>query len=297
MGRPSKKDILLSQINLIIEILKSCDKSILSIVDIGKILTQKVLPQINMPYSLERKTFLNFLLEENIIIEEKIQLPNRTMTKYIFGEVSKYELALSINPNSYLSHYTAMFLHGLTENIPKIIYTNMEQYLKPSSNTSRDLPQDNIDRAFSRPMRTTNNIAIAENFKVVLLNGKNTGNLEVIKKEINNKNLPITSIERTLIDIVTRPKYSGGVLEILNAYEEAKDKFSTGRLLATLKKLDYAYPYHQAIGFYMEKAGYSDDILKRFDKLDKKVDFYLTYQMKDINYSKRWRIHYPAYLD
>ena len=107
----------------------------------------------------------------------------------------------------------------------------------------------------------------------------------------------MTSLERTLIDITARPEYGGGVLEILNAYKEARGKVSVSRLLATLKKFEYAYPYHQAIGFLMEKAGYEESLLKRLEKLEQHHDFYLDYQIKERAYSNRWRLYYPKYLD
>ncbi|TAH60079.1 MAG: hypothetical protein EWM50_06920, partial [Gottschalkiaceae bacterium] len=266
-----------------------------SIKDVGNIF-EEVKLFINLPEVATRTNFVDFLLNEKILVEEKIDLPKKKMTKYIFGNVSKYELAISINPESYLSHYTALFLHGLTDNVPKNIYTNMEQF-KKTINQISTLEQLNIDRAFSRPMRKTNNIAKLKDFNVILLNGKNVSKLEVIDMEVEGKKLPITSIERTLIDIVTRPEYAGGVLEILNAYKEAKGRVSTGRLIATLNNFSYSYPYHQAIGFYLEKAGYEEKVLSRFDKLDKNYDFYLTYQMKDKSFSKRWRMYYPSYLD
>lgn len=294
MGRHSKKDILIENYNKLINEFITYPKKVLSIMDVGKIL-QNILDDF-MIYNLSRFEFLNFLLEMKILKEEIINLPNKKMTKYVFGYVSNYELALSINKESYLSHYTALFLYGLTDNIPKIIYTNMEQFKKSPINDG-ELVQLNVDRAFSRPMRTTNNIAKLNEFDVILLNGKNTGRLEVVNMKIKDNEVPITSLERTLIDIVIRPNYAGGVLEILNAYELAENKFSTSRLIATLNKLNYMYPYHQAIGFYLEKAGYNESVLLRFDKLDKKCDFYLTYQMKEKKYSKRWKVYYPSYLD
>ena len=271
------------------------DKRILSIKDLGNILNDFIYEELSLSKKITRSKFEGFLVENEIAKKIEIELPKKTTTKYTFTDVSDYEIALSLNPNSYLSHYTAMFLHGLTDNVPKIIYTNTEQF-KKSVDNSGPMQQVNIDRAFSRPMRKTNNIAQFDDLEVVLLNGKNVDRLEVITININGVELPITSIERTLIDIVTRPYYAGGVEEILNAYKEAQGRFSTGRLLATLKNFNYKYPYHQAIGFYLEKAGYDETILKRFDKLDKPYDFYLTYQMKDKSYSTRWKLYYPKYL-
>jgi len=282
--------------SLIQSYLKNYEKRILSIKDIGIILHNFIHEDLLLPKSITRSRFENFLLENEILRKIEIKLPKKIMTKYISEDVSDYEVALSISPNSYLCHYTALFLHGLTDNVPKTIYTNTEQFKKSIEDDSV-MEQLNIDRAFSRPMRKTNNIAEFEDLEVVLLNGKNVGKLEVVNINFNGKNLPITSLERTLIDIVTRPNYAGGVEEILNAYKEAQGRFSISRLIATLKNFNYKYPYHQAIGFYLEKAGYDENALKRFDRLNKSYDFYLTYQMKDKSYSNRWKLYYPKYLD
>lgn len=272
------------------------NSNILSVIDLGKIL--KDLNDNNiLPSSMSRTRFINSLIDYELVTEYKIELPNKKTTKYIYGSSSKYKLALSLNPKSYICQYTALYLHDLILNVPKSIYTNTEQYKKSISNENIELIQDNIDRAFSRPMRMTNNIAKLNDFNVFLLNGKNVNNIEVINMKINEDVIPITSIERTLIDIVIRPEYAGGVTEILTAYENAKGKFSTGKLIATLNKMDYLYPYHQSIGFYLEKAGYPESILNRFDKLDKRCKFYLTYQMKDKSFSKRWQVYYPSYLN
>lgn len=298
VGKPSRVDILKSQINIIIDEIVKYKNNVLSINDIGNILNLLLEENDNfrMPYNLSRKNFTEFLCNEEILKLYEIERKDKKSKKYVFGDFNKYELALTLNGKSYLSHYTAVFLHGLTENIPKVIYTNTEQFLK-SPKSNKNMEQLNIDRAFSRPMRLTNNRAYLDDLEVIMLNGKNTGWLEVIEMNILNKVLPVTSIERTLIDIVVRPLYSGGVAEVLNIYINAKDNFSTGRLLSTLSKFDYAYPYHQSIGFYMEKAGYPESTLKRLDNIDKLNDFYLTYQMKEVSYSKRWRLYYPSYLD
>ncbi|OGR95314.1 MAG: hypothetical protein A2902_05485 [Elusimicrobia bacterium RIFCSPLOWO2_01_FULL_64_13] len=61
-----------------------------------------------------------------------------------------------------------------------------------------------------------------------------------------------------------------------------------------LKKLNYIYPYHQVIGFYMQKAGGYDtsqiDLL-RSPGMD--YDFYIAYGMRETEYIKEWRLHVP----
>jgi predicted transcriptional regulator of viral defense system len=106
-----------------------------------------------------------------------------------------------------------------------------------------------------------------------------------------------TDLERTLIDITVRPAYAGGVQEVLKAYTNAAKKVSVNRISALLDKLDFIYPYHQAIGFYLEKSGaYKDNQIKLISKKDMKFDFYLTYDMKEMLYSEKWKLFYPNWM-
>ena len=241
--------------------------------------------------------FIKELLKSTKMLKHEMQFPNIKYTRYTWGQASVFELTLSINNYAYLSHYTAIYLHNLTEQIPKSIYVNVEQTYKGKLSKS-ELEQGRIDFAFSRKQRTTNNIAIFGDYRVCLLNGKNTDNLGVIEMSVSkSESLRVTSLERTLIDITVRPVYSGGVFEVLNAYKFAAGLVSINKLAATLKKLNYVYPYHQCIGFYLEEAGifkeHQIEILKRFEM---KYDFYLTYGIEEKNYSKKWRLYYPKEL-
>lgn len=236
--------------------------------------------------------FIDFLEEEKIISEVlkiKLKYGDHTIFRYITGEYQDYEIALSIYPGSYLCHYTAVFIHGLTDNIPKKIYVNKEQSEKPK-NDKNSLSQESIDRAFSGAMRKTNRIASYNDIEILMLNSKNTGNSGVVKID----DLLVSSLERTLIDIVVRPIYSGGISEVLEAYKNAIGKISINILLSILKQLDYTYPYHQCIGFYLEKAGYKKTVLNLVKKIPMEFDFYLSYQIKNPLYSKEWKLYYPG---
>jgi hypothetical protein len=221
----------------------------------------------------------------------------KTVTRYSWGNASTYELAQSIQPRGYLSHATAVALHGLTDLIPKVLYLNVEQSPKPAPRGS--LTQRSIDLAFSRKQRQSNMIyKYDDDWSVTIINGKNTGALGV--EELigpSEEKLRATNLERTLIDIVVRPTYSGGIFQVLQAYRVAKDRVSTNRLLATLKKLDYVYPYHQAIGFLMDRAGYDEKRYSILHKIGLKHDFYLTHGLVDPKYSSKWRIFYPGSFD
>lgn len=55
-------------------------------------------------------------------------------------------------------------------------------------------------------------------------------------------------------------------------------------------------PYHQVIGFYLERAGYSASDLDHFRRKPLDIDFYLDYQITDPVYSRDWRLYYPRDL-
>jgi predicted transcriptional regulator of viral defense system len=236
-------------------------------------------------------------VENKLIKIEEIEFPSRTFVKYIWGRVSIYNLLLSFHRNSYFSHHTAMHFHKLTQLIPQTIYLNVEQRLK-FRDESATLLQENIDKAFKQRQRTTTNISTYINHKIFLLNGMHTGNLGVEELDFpGTKNCRLTGLERTLIDVAVRPVYSGGVSEVLEAYRLARKKVSAKKLISLLQKLDYIYPYHQAIGFYMQRAGYDDSALKLIRESGPiEYAFYLTHEMKKTDYSEEWRLYFPKGL-
>jgi predicted transcriptional regulator of viral defense system len=221
----------------------------------------------------------------------------RPITRYVWKEATPFEVGQSLRDRAYLSHGTAVFLNALTHQLPKTIYVNHEQTEKPRRQGGA-LVQQNIDRAFASKQRQTQAIApYGDEWQFVLINGKQTQQLGVIPITMEGVELPVTGIERTLIDIAVRPAYSGGVFQVLDAYRGAKDRVSISTVLATLKQLDYVYPYHQAIGFYMQRAGYDGKLYDRLKRLGLKNDFYLAHDMRDKLYSKEWRLFYPQSLE
>lgn len=220
----------------------------------------------------------------------------RDRTLYVWGDASPFELAVAIKPDSYLSHGSAVFLHGLTDQLPQRIYVNQEQSPKPRPTAS--LTQERIDAAFARPQRESRYIFRFDSWEILVLSGKFTNRLEVGPMQgPRGETVDTTSLERTLIDIAVRPNYAGGVHQVLAAYQEARGKASSNVLLRTLKMLDYVYPYHQAIGFYMAKTEWDEFSLQLMKREGLDFDFYLTYAIEERAYNSEWRLFYPKSLE
>lgn len=238
------------------------------------------------------KRFAEYLIKERVLELAKLSFPHRHFLRYIKPECSNFDLGASLLSGAYLSHFSAVYIHDLSEQLPRTVYINLEQGIKPPSS---GLNQRRIDLAFSRPWRISNNVAQLKDATFYLLNGMYTGNLGVIQvKSLSGQLISVTDVERTLIDITVRPVYAGGIFEVLKAYKTALPQLRPNILIGYLKKLNYTYPYYQAIGFFLERAGLSSERTKELKELGLNFDFYLTHEIRKKEYSKEWRLYYPS---
>lgn len=238
---------------------------------------------------------VDFLQKSGNLQRIEIGFPQRPEVLYVWNKVPLFEILLHIKPRCYLSHYTAMRFHGLTEQVPKVIYLTHE---RSSRQNNPGLVQSAIDHAFHAPARLSNNEAKVGDRRIVLLNGAHTDNLGVVSQETRDASnesarVRTTNLERTLIDAVVRPAYCGGIFEVAKAFEAAKGDLSVNALCAMLQKLAFTYPYHQAIGFYLQRAGYRESTLDLVRRFPMEFDFYLSHGMTETRYVSDWRIHVP----
>lgn len=250
-----------------------------------------------IPANKNASHFFSFLQKKGVLFMTSFNdEQNKIKIIYSWKTQDDFTVMAGLKNNSYYSYYTALFIHQLTLQIPKTYYLNYEHSsdMNPVSGKP-SLTQSAIDKAFSGNQRKSSISYSYKDRKIIITNGKKTEKLGVIKQENAQQCFEYTSLERTLIDVAIRPVYAGGVFEVLEAYKKAKENLNTKRLTEYLKKMDYIYPYHQVIGFYLERAGYTENDLKLFDK-EKEFDFYLTYDIRNKAYSERWKLYYPKGL-
>jgi len=222
------------------------------------------------------------------------------ITRFAMPDASQFQVALSLKRGSYISHGSAAYLHGLSTALPAI-FANREQTAKESST---GLVQQSIDRAFTGKPRASNlryrQRGSGQKLEYVLLSGKNTANLGVMW--LNHPmagRVPATNVARTLVDITVRPQYCEGPLKILRAFAIARTNglVRAKELLEVLNNLEHTYPYHQAIGFLMEKAGFPTTETEILKDLGLNFDFYLAHNMARPSYDKKWKVFYPSNFD
>src|SRR5581483_4638172 len=219
---------------------------------------------------------------------------NNTEVRFAWRIENPLRIATSIRSGSYLSHASAAFVHKLATKAPPRIIVNKEQSAKPKH--SGKLRQAAIDRAFAAVKQRSSTFVFKFNDnELVLLSGKHTSRLGVTAVDVGQGKVDVTSPERTLIDIAVRPSYAGGIAEVLQAYRSAtQQRISVSTLIEQLEGLQYTYPYHKAIGYYMERAGFPKVECNKLKALGTKFNFYLTYGMKEKRLNRDWKIYIPA---
>lgn len=269
----------------------------------GRVLRQKDLAgafdahkgEWELPRDIHLNEFVRLLIEEGGVTRIHLPLPHRKETLYTVDDVPLLAVAVAAKAKAYLSHFTAMGLHGLTAQESKTIYINIEQ--RPQASNPASLTQESIDRAFRNQQRRTTNFVEYGGYRLMYLNGRFTGGLGVVDRRLDSGDtIRVTDLERTLIDAGIRPAYSGGVSEVLAAYRAAAGMVSVPKLAEMLSEMRLVYPYEQAIGFYLERAGFSASAIAPFRKNPFRFDFYLAHGIREVEHVPEWRLFIPEGL-
>ena len=83
---------------------------------------------------------------------------------------------------------------------------------------------------------------------------------------------------------------------MLDAYRRAADSISIDTMVSTLNQLDYVYPYHQVVGFYLQRAGIKVQSLEPLKSLGIKLNFYLAHGMVEPSLDPNWKVFFDRAL-
>lgn len=234
----------------------------------------------NLPFKPTPKSFkkLYSLNKKEISVEEILQV-------------------LSTTNRQYISHLSAMYFLGLLDQRPNDYFISREVESK-SRSTPGPLNAFNIRQSFLKPARRTKAHAEYLGQKFNLIEKLDLGEVGVVPHQIRFEKkdieLKITSFERTFIDSIISPHYSGGISTIVSAFLDTELKIA--ELIKIYKVIDPIYPFWQNIGFFLEYFGSKEktaEWLSNF-KDEKLLPFYIAHDAKAFwKFSDKWKIYYP----
>lgn len=198
--------------------------------------------------------------------------------------------------NIYGSHFTALFFLGFTDQRPKSYFFTSERS-KPNF-LKQPLNEIAIKQSFLKPHRFTENFFVFQKTKFYLLEKHETHNAGIVQIPYNYSGteykIPMTGPERTLIDSVISPHYSGGIANVVYCFSDVQIYIE--HLYEIYQMVAPKYPYWQSLGLILEKIkgkAIADEWRSLF-KNTSMIEFFIDKEYKPFwGYSKEWKVHYP----
>ena len=249
--------------------------------------------------------FIDAMLDEGIVERQTLKARNgETIVLYAahpLEEISPYELASAMFPRGYFCNLTAIYHHGLTDQVPNAVYICHETIRTRGRKAAGMPPESRVRSAFIRPHRHTDHVINFQKHDVLILDRERGSDFGVVTVRKNASPCPVgsrvASLERTLIDAVVAPHYNGGITSLPAYFKEAQNRLKTEDLLKIYRKLRFVYPYAQSIGFFLERTGMREQAGQVREVYPPRHRFYVDHSAKESwDYSERWMIHYPKGL-
>ncbi len=189
----------------------------------------------------------------------------------------EFEIAMFLAKPAAISHWSALYFHGMTEQIPQKVYVTTSGNISVARKIS--LPGDN-QRSFIRKVN---------NMIYIFIKVKKERFFGIKEYWIGEKKVTITDPERTLIDGLISPKYFGGWAEVYNAFNLYISKVNLDKMISYALHLDTAVA--KRLGWILEKNGVEDKKLQKLLSLP--VKGYRTLNSAGSRrgpYNKKWMI-------
>lgn len=131
------------------------------------------------------------------------------------------EAACSIDPFSFISHLSAMDFHGLTDRMPKIIVLS-----SPAQKDWRKFANDKMNKDLKENLGLykEKNLPLLTRIQIDKIRKKSVQYYSSIHlgayKSIKGKNLRVSTIGRTFLDMLKRPDLCGGIYHVIDVFKE-----------------------------------------------------------------------------
>lgn len=182
---------------------------------------RKILKTKKKPYSKVFDQILDELLETGVINENK-NFPELSVFNILGKDDSESEeIICTIDPFSYVSHLSAMSYHGLTNRMPKMIFISSPASRKWSQFAQKLMKKDlgeDFNNYRSSKLPKLQRIRLNKINKQVI-NSYSSMHYGAFRS-IKGKNLRISTIGRTFLDMLRRPDLCGGIHHIVEIFND-----------------------------------------------------------------------------
>ena len=226
-----------------------------------------------------QNAILKALLEHTKLQRVRMPFPYRTDTRFTWDEVPTYELIQSLSSRRI---FQSLHRHALARPNRSASKNDLFQRGATSVCRRRKAIARRHRPAFRGKCRTSNNVITFRDLRICRLNGGNTHQLGVVDfKTENGEKIRITDVDARSSMLSCAPSTPAASAKS-QGHSALLRTGSVKKLAEYLRKLNFTYPYHQAIGFYLEHAGnYKASQIKLMQRFPIEYDFYLNYQLKN----------------
>lgn len=203
-------------------------------------------------------------------------------------------------PTGHFCHYTSVVFHELSNQVPNRVYIRKRDVGANRFRTDR-LSDLQIRTQFLKPHRRSGDTETLGGGTIIFIAGGLHDEIGVVSVPSNYSEFPqgsrITNLERCLIDAVVAPHYNGGITTLPGLFEEAVEQLDLQKLIEHYRELDFLYPYHQTLGFFLDHSGQEEAAAQWREHFPPTNRFFVDKAAKSSwSYDPKWQVYYPRGL-
>jgi len=213
--------------SIITQILGSLGQPVITDYQLGKIIydlyrekkfkDQKVRIKKDIPEEREYLRYLEQLLNSGVLSKNRAFPSSRVYSILNSQKYSNQEIICSVDPFAYISHFSAMEYHGLTDKILKTLFystlTHTEWRQAASDKSSKEIKSSEdyeLPRlSFLSPKKLGKNTVYCHRTKTA-------GGYQIIA----DSPLRVSKIGRTFLDMLQKPELCGGIYHVIEVFRE-----------------------------------------------------------------------------
>ena len=217
-----------------------------------------------------------------------------TFEKYLDGLDCAHGL---VSENRYFSNLSAVYLLGLTNQRPLKHYVCLERHSSPATSFVYDEELAKI--LFRKNAKVSKRYIQYKETEIYFIEKQCLGMMGVASIPVKRKDKKLfftkcTDLERTFMDSVVSPQYSGGIRTVISFFRDTN--LNLRDLKNIYQKLNPIYPYWQSIGYLL-------DVMKQEEKSEEWYEYFKNFALKKFfvskgyrsnwDFNKKWKIYHP----